>query len=226
MRSDHPAYRPWSTERLRVAPVISVVVPVRNEEWRVLPAIGAIAAHVSSMGQPWELVVADDGSTDGTVGLVEALHYANLRLLVPMHRGGRGSAVRCGMRAARGDLVLFADIDLAPQVGDVDLLFERLLRRGDDIVVGSAARREGVTGPRGALERLAIGSVRVLGRVGLGIDVGGGTGFTLFRAPAARQIFARQRVDGPAFELEVLLLAHQLRMKVAAVPMPRVGAGR
>lgn len=104
-------YEAWKTTPLTSAPVLSIIVPTYNEEERIVPTIGAIASHVSDLGFPWELIVADDGSKDKTLELVRALKLANLRLLEAPRNGGKGSAVRRGMLAARGDYLLFVDAD-------------------------------------------------------------------------------------------------------------------
>ncbi len=70
MKTDaYTRYREWATKP-SAAPTISIVIPAYNEEERILPTIGAIAAHMCSRPDPWELIVADDGSQDSTIRLV------------------------------------------------------------------------------------------------------------------------------------------------------------
>ena len=109
--STYQAYRAWVAEALAGKPRISVVIPAYNEEWRILPTVGAIASHMCARGQPWELIVADDGSTDTTVELLTDLRLPNMRVLIADRNTGKGSAVRRGVLAAQGDYVLFADAE-------------------------------------------------------------------------------------------------------------------
>ncbi|MDX2292654.1 MULTISPECIES: glycosyltransferase, partial [Streptomyces] len=92
--SAYRAYKTWVLEPLTEDPAVSVVIPAYNEEWRILPTIGAIATHMSARGEPWELIVSDDGSTDATASLVRGLRFANLRLLTAPRNAGKGDAVR------------------------------------------------------------------------------------------------------------------------------------
>ena len=92
--SDPPAtlpnidrYRHWAEHAIDGEPEISVVIPAYNEEWRILPTIGAIAVEISKRGEPWELIVSDDGSTDDTRKLVRDLALPNLRLLEHANTG-------------------------------------------------------------------------------------------------------------------------------------------
>ena len=132
------AYRTWATTPLTERPKYSVVVPAYNEEWRILPTIGAIATQMCTLGQSWELIIADDGSTDTTVELVSELGLVNLNLLIAEQNGGKGSAVRRGMLRARGDIVLFADADQSTPIEQFRAL-EQLIDDGFDVVVGSRA---------------------------------------------------------------------------------------
>ena len=104
--STYQAYRQWVTEPIGERPKISVVIPAFNEEWRILPTIGAIATHMCSRGEPWELIVADDGSTDTTVELLTDLRLpsgaeclprvANLSCSpMPTSRHPSSSSTRC-----------------------------------------------------------------------------------------------------------------------------------
>lgn len=77
-------------------PDVSVVIPVYDEHARIVPTIGAIAAHLCSTGLSWELIVSDDGSVDGTPDLVRSLRLANVTVLEPGMNRGKGAAVRDG----------------------------------------------------------------------------------------------------------------------------------
>lgn len=215
----------------RDMPWLSIVIPAYNEERRLPATLSSVAAYVSELGRPCEVIVVDDGSEDGTSTVVKSFStdHTYVRCLPVKHRG-KGCAVRQGMLAATGQYVLFMDADLAVPMKAVDDL--RLwLTAGYDVAIGS---REGVGAAR-------IGEPltrRLMGRVfNLAVQllaVGGvrdtQCGFKLFRREAAQHIFSRVVIHGPnaemvtggrvtAFDVEVLFLAHKLGYQVREVPV-------
>lgn len=220
----YQAYRTWVKEPLTEDPVVSVVVPAYNEEWRILPTIGAIALHMSARGEPWELVVADDGSTDATIELIEGIGFPNLRLLRAERNGGKGSAVRRGVLAARGQYVLFADADQSTPIEQYDQLLARA-QAGHGLVVGSRAAAGAEVSGRRPLRRLLSRGLRLLIALLVGVKVTDTQcGFKLFTREAARDLFAYQRIDGFSFDLEVIYLAHRHGISVAEVPVEWIDA--
>ena len=217
--SAYRAYKAWVTEPLTEEPAVTVVIPAYNEEWRILPTIGAIATHMSARGEPWELIVSDDGSTDATASLVRDPRFANLRLLTTTRNAGKGDAVRRGMLAARGRLVLFADADQSTPIEQFDRLAARVAE-GFDVVVGSRAIAGAAVSNKSLGRRILSGGLHVLVSRVFGIQVADTQcGFKLFTAPAAQKLFSTQVVDGFSFDLEVLYLAHKLGYRVAEEPV-------
>jgi dolichyl-phosphate beta-glucosyltransferase len=222
--NDYTAYRNWAEVPLDGPPRISVVVPAYNEAWRILPTVGAVAHHMSRRGEPWELVVADDGSTDETVALLRGTGFVNLRVLVAERNGGKGSAVRRGMQAARGEYLLFADADQSTPIEQFDRLLAEL-RAGHDVVIGSRAASGAAVRGKSLLRRAASRGLRTAVSVGTGLRLADTQcGFKLFTAGAARRLFGTQVVDGFAFDLEVLYLARKLGLRVAEVPVEWIDA--
>ncbi len=222
--SAYRAYRQWVTEPLEGPPVVSVVIPAYNEEWRILPTIGAIATHMSSRGEPWELIIADDGSTDSTVALIQDLRFANLRLLIAEKNAGKGNAVRRGMLAARGSVVLFADADQSTPIEQFDRL-NALIHEGFDVVVGSRAAEGAEVSGKSLSRRILSGGLRIVVSKGFGVSVSDTQcGFKLFTADAAKTLFSMQIVEGFSFDLEVLYLAHKLGYRTTEVPVEWIDA--
>lgn len=116
-------------------PKVSVIVPTYNEETTILTVLKAVRGQ-SVAGVTFEIVVVDDGSTDGTGALLES----NPRLydrLVRKTNGGKGSAVRAGLKEATGDYVLFQDADLEYDPADYAKLLLPVVRFDADAVMGS-----------------------------------------------------------------------------------------
>jgi dolichyl-phosphate beta-glucosyltransferase len=159
-------------------------------------------------------VVVDDGSTDATVRVAEAVAAVDRRVRVLSYRPnrGKGFAVRTGMLAAQGDLVVFTDADGSYRPSDLD----RIVAALDQAPVAIGSRAGGTSGPiaRRAASRVFNLAIHGTLRLPFGDTQSGLKGF---RRAAAQQIFRQARVDGFAFDVEVLWLARQLRLEVAEV---------
>lgn len=198
---------------------LSVVIPAYNEQERIVPTIGAFAAHLSGTDLAWELIVSDDGSTDATRDLVALLGHANVRVLEAPANAGKGAAVRRGLAEARGRMVLFSDADNATPADELDGLIARI-DAGADVAIGSRAAEGASVENRSLLRRALTAGLRWTVRLGLGVGVlDTQCGFKLFTAPAARRIAAAQTVEGFSFDLEVLHLAERFGYEIAEVPV-------
>ncbi len=222
--SDLDAYRAWASTPIAARPTYSVVIPCYNEELRILPTIGAIATHMSTLGEPWELLVADDGSTDATVQVVEDLDLVNLRLLPAKQNTGKGDAVRRGMLAARGDIVLFADADQSTPIEQ----FERLLAEieaGADVVVGSRAAEGADVANKSIVRKIFSNGLRLVVKGIFRIPVADTQcGFKMFTSDASTTLFSRQLLDDFSFDLEILYLAKKFELNTVEVPVRWIDA--
>jgi glycosyltransferase involved in cell wall biosynthesis len=213
---------------------LTIVLPAYNEEARLGPGLDELFAYLGSDAgraalppDVWVLVV-DDGSIDGTAAIVhnrsEALAFpdgAPPRLsILSMPHGGKGAAVRAGMLAADGDLVAFADADMATPPNQLGLLLAAL--RDCDVALGSRIQPDGsdMRATQPPVRRLlgqafhALASIWVVGPVQ---DTQ--CGFKGFTRAAAHDLFARQRVESIAFDVEVIYLARRRGYRIAIVPV-------
>jgi dolichyl-phosphate beta-glucosyltransferase len=200
---------------------LSVVIPAFNEAERLAPTVRAIAAYCDAHHPAHEIVVVDDGSTDRTVELARELAGALERVRVlPLGRNrGKGAAVRAGVLASTGALVLFSDADLATPIEELASL-RRALDGGADIAIASRAAPGADIRVRQHPMRELMG--RTFNLLVRATGVGGirdtQCGFKLFRGDAARDLFGRAAVDVFAFDVELLWLARG-RYRVAEVPV-------
>jgi dolichyl-phosphate beta-glucosyltransferase len=199
---------------------LSLVIPAYNEQARLPYTLSQIETYVCREGLDCEVIVVDNGSRDATSAVVQqASHRFSALRLLRTDRRGKGRAVRTGMLAAEGAVVIFADADLSWEVQDLSR-FVALVDEGTPIVIGS---REGVGARRVGepMYRHLMG--RVFNRVVQALAVPGiedsQCGFKAFRADAARAVFSRQRIDGFGFDVEVLYLARRLGFALQVVPL-------
>jgi len=181
----------------------------------------AIVAYLDSHEPSHEIVVVDDGSTDDTVAIARrfAAERRQVSVLELGTNRGKGAAVRAGMRAARGALVLFSDADLATPIHELATL-QAVIAGGYDIAIASRAVPGATIRVRQSpLRELAGRGFNTIVRA-LGIAPFRDTqcGFKLFTREAAHDLFGRATVDGFAFDVEVLLLASP-RYRIAEVPV-------
>ncbi len=217
-------YLRWKQHPLSERPELSVVIPTYNEAQRIVPTIAAIASHVSDLGMPWELIVSDDGSTDGTPDIVADLDFANVELIVADENRGKGNAVRSGLRAARGRLVLFSDADLSTPIEELDRLIATI-DDGADIAIGSRGADGAEEASRSTVRQLVSTVFRLLVRVLFPVGIEDSQcGFKLFTAEAAARLVDAQTIEGFSFDLELLWVANRIGLEVVEVPVHWVDA--
>lgn len=203
-----------------------MVVPAYQEAGVIGVTVGRLRAELSPATGPegLELVVADDGSEDGTAA--EAGAAGADQVLRLAHRG-KGSAVRSGMLAARGETVAFCDADLAYGPDQV-LKVMGAVEAGADVAAGSRRHDDAVALVRAGRLREVTGRafslLTDLAVVGSRHDTQ--CGLKAFTHGAARSVFGRARIDGFAFDVEVFALVHRLGLKVVDVPVQLTNSRR
>lgn len=221
MLSCHPDPRPLSSSWLVTRPLdLSVVIPAFNERKRLPATLDEIGGWISTSDETVEVIVSDDGSSDGTDRWVldERTERPWLQLLRSAVNRGKGHAVRTGMQAASGDRVLFCDADGATPFGELARL-DAALADGADIAVGSRAE-QGVDVERDTkLHRRAMGRIysrTFTERLAPGVrDTQ--CGFKLFTAAAAADVAGRLSTDGFGFDVEIFVIAQRLDFSVREV---------
>lgn len=198
----------------------SVIIPAYNEAERLPAYLHQVVDFFEGRGEPYEILVVDDGSGDATAERVRELQGAHARLgliVLPQNRG-KGYAVRIGMVNARGAFRLFADADGATPIAELARLLPAL-RGGADIVIGSRALRDPGVTVRAHLHRMAAGRVFnwLVARLGVHGIADSQCGFKCFRAAAAEDLFRALRTDGYGFDVELLLLAQHRGYRIAEV---------
>ena len=212
---------------------LTIVLPAYNEATRIGPALDELFGYLDAPTPEGfhpriDVLVVDDGSTDGTADIVrgrpeagrdEAGDRARLGVLAVAH-AGKGAAVRVGMLAATGDLVVFADADMATPPDELPKLVAAL--ESADVALGSRIQPDGsdmrATQPR--YRRLLGGAFHLLASRWVVGDVKDTQcGFKGFTREATRDLFARQRVTSIVFDVELIHVARKRGYRLAVVPI-------
>lgn len=127
-------------------PRLSLVMPALNEEENLEEAVSRAAGPLTeAVGPGWEIVLVNDGSTDGTEAVAEALAAADPRVRAVHHaqNEGLGGALRSGFAAAQGDVLAYCDSDLPFDMRVLAEAYTLLGRSGADVVSGYRLGRDG-----------------------------------------------------------------------------------
>jgi dolichyl-phosphate beta-glucosyltransferase len=220
-RAGHDKERALKTSHETEAPPhLSIVIPAFNEAPRLPESLTLLRAYLDGRAQPYEVIVVDDGSTDGTADLAADLgaHWPQLRLIRAEHRG-KGGAIRQGVLAAIGSYVMLADADFSMPAEELARFDTSAL--GDfDVAIGSreakGARRIGEPAYRHLMGRVFNLIVRTLLLPGIQDTQ---CGFKCLRREVAQELCAHQTIEGWGFDPELLVVARRRNNTIREVPI-------
>lgn len=203
---------------------ISIVIPAYNEENRLPATLDRVLEYLNSRHFPSsEVIVVDDGSTDGTAAAAvrHGESDSRVRLLRNPGNHGKGYSVRHGMLEAEGEWRLFTDADLSAPIEELDRLLEAARDSQASVAIGSRALDRSLIQVHQSFFRETAGRVfNLLMRLLTGLPFWDTQcGFKLFDARAAHEVFRRQRIEGFGFDVEVLFIARKLRFHAVEVPV-------
>ena len=207
---------------------LSIVIPSYNEENNIRTgSLSGMVDYLKDQNYSWEILVVDDGSTDKTVELAKrfAKSHRNIKVLREPHRG-KGGTVIAGMLKARGEIIVFDDMDQATPIDQLEKIISKF-KEGFDVVIGSRAGREGAPLIR---KTMALG-FSILRNIVLQLPFKDTQcGFKAFTKTASEKIFRKLQIFNnkqsqsgasvsAGFDLEILYIAKKLGLKVAEVPV-------
>lgn len=211
--------------------LLSVVIPSYNEMANLQKGtLDKVLTYLSRQKYDYEVIVVDDGSTDGSREFVQKFAGENKKImLIEGKHSGKAGAVTTGVLSAKGDYILFTDMDQATPIEEIEKLLPEI-EDGFDVVIGSRqGQRKGAPFTRKVMAKGMI----VLRSTIVGIPEIKDTqcGFKLFKKNAARDIFKRvEKVHGgfraihgssvtAGFDIEVLFVAESMGYKIKEVPV-------
>lgn len=201
---------------------LSVVIPAYNEALRIGKTLDRICYYMEGRGYSYEIIVVDDGSNDDTEKVIRKAaekHPAIVLLRNGMNKG-KGYSVKRGVLSSRGRFVLMSDADLSTPIEELGKLFQEL-EDGYDIAVGSRSVSGSQILKRQTWYRQLMG--KIFNKIVQAVAVSGirdtQCGFKLFKGDAARMVFARQRIERFAFDVEALYLAKKMGLRIREAPV-------
>ena len=197
-----------------------MVIPAYNEAARLPRTLVQVRNYLDGWGRPYELLVVDDGSQDGTAERAREAGGPAVSVVTNETNRGKGYSVRRGMLLARGARRLMTDADLSTPIEELPRLMARL-DQGDDVAIASRALPESnieIHQPwyRENMGRVFNLLVQVFALPGLRDTQ---CGFKLFTAAAAEDAFSAARLDGFSFDVEVLFIARRRGRRIVEVPV-------
>jgi dolichyl-phosphate beta-glucosyltransferase len=202
--------------------VLSIVVPCYNEEQRLPHTIELIERYLDGKDGDYELILVDDGSSDGTRIVMDAAAERNrfVRLEALPRNRGKGRALAEGVAAATGSEILVTDADLSTPIEELPKL-QAELAQGAGVAIGSRALRGSRVEVSQPIYRVLMGKafnllVQAVLLPGIWDTQ---CGFKLFRADVAHEAFAELTTDGFGYDPEVLYRAKKRGVKIAEVPV-------
>lgn len=202
---------------------LSVIIPAYNEERRLPRTLAEIDKYLRKQNYNYEIIVVNDGSKDRTAEVVRELFLGirNLKLIDNKENHGKGWVVRQGMLQAQGEYRLFSDADNSTSIDQVEKMWPEF-KNGHEVIIGSRDIKGAVLPvPQGKM-RILLGNTfnlivqAVAGLWGIWDTQCGFKGFT---RKAAESIFPKCQIDRFAFDVEALVLAKRLGLKIKEIPI-------
>ncbi len=201
-------------------PFLSIIIPAFNEANRIPDTLRKINAYLQKQDFPSEIVVVENGSTDGTYDIVNEMQR-EINCLTVLHEDhrGKGWAVQQGMYKAKGDYRFICDADLSMPIEEI-AKFMPPVELSAPIAIGSreapGSVRYNEPKYRHWIGRVFNGLVRLIVLPGLNDTQ---CGFKLFREDAAKEIFPKLTILGWTFDVEALFIARKLGYRIVEVPI-------
>ena len=203
--------------------IISVIIAAYNEENRICPSLLNVENYLCNNKFEYEIIVVDDGSCDGTSKVASALapFINNLKIIRYPVNKGKGYALRQGVIASKGQLVLLTDADLSTPIEELDKLLTSIDENKCKIAIGSRTLSDSKITQKQPWFRQKIGIIfnKITKFLVLNDFSDTQCGFKLFSGRIARELFKNAQINRFAFDVEILALAKLNGYKISEVPV-------
>ena len=206
---------------------ISVCIPMYNEKRVIAQTAEALSNYMATHFEDYEILFCSDGSTDGCDEIVRSLNLPGVQVIAYQPNQGKGCAVRTAMLAAKGEIRMFTDADLAYGTEVIEGVVKTFSKHPEaDLVIGSRNLHkdgyEGYTFLRKLMSKVYIKVLCIAGGFKLSDSQ---CGCKAFSGRAAEAIFSRCEVNRFAFDFEAILWAIKMNMKIVEMPVKIIHHG-
>jgi dolichyl-phosphate beta-glucosyltransferase len=202
---------------------ISVIIPCYNEEKTIYRNVIKIFNYLKKKFKIFEIIVVNDGSNDGTIKELKRLeNFIPIRIIDNKKNQGKGKAVRDGILKSNCDVVTFVDADLPVRVEEIEKFLAEI-KKGYDIVIASRFLSGAkLIIPAKWYRKIAERIFMILRMIILNTFEIKDTqcGFKMFRGEVVKKIFSKSKINGFAFESEIIFLAKKFGYKIKEIPVP------
>jgi dolichyl-phosphate beta-glucosyltransferase len=211
-----------------MAPYVSLVLPAFNEAQRLPGTLAQLTSFAETVPWDLEILVVVEQSADGTLEIArehatqQAETRRHIRVIDSGPQRGKGHAVRSGVLEAQGEFVFYMDVDLSVPLASVGDFVRRFAAEPQvDVLLGNRQHPESRISLAQGWIRRSMGQTfnRILRVLAVAPFPDTQCGFKAFRREPGHAIFSRQRIDGFAFDVEVLLLAQRLGYNISDMPV-------
>lgn len=201
-------------------PKITLIIPMYNESRIIADTAKTVSEYMQSNFDSYEIIFADDGSKDGSANIVRELGLSSVRVVSYDQNHGKGCAVRTGMLASTGDIVMFTDADLAYGTDVIKRAYDLLSASDANMLIGSRnLSKDGYEGYTLLRKIMSKVYIKVLCMVG-GFKLSDSQcGCKAYKGEAVKKIFERCKVDGFAFDFESILWAQKFGYRIIEMPV-------
>ncbi len=208
----------------RVPPVVTalaltIVMPAFNEAEILESSVTSVVEGLRARGEKFEVIVVENGSTDGTAAIADALATSHPEVRVEhCTDADYGRALRTGLLAAGGDAVVNFDTDFI-DLGFLDAAVARIFEPDGPVIVVGSKRGEGATDDRAPLRKLATAVFSTTLRVGFGLHVSDTHGIKAMRRDAVEPFARACRFGQDLFDTELILRVERAGLRTAEIPV-------
>jgi dolichyl-phosphate beta-glucosyltransferase len=201
---------------------ISVIIPCYNEEKIIYQNVIRVFNYLKERFKNFEIIVVNDGSNDRTIEELRKLeNFIPIKIIDNKKNQGKGRAVKDGILKSNCDVIMFVDADLPVRVEEIERFFNEI-KKGYDIVIASRFLPGAkLIIPAKWYRKLAERIFMILRMIILNTFEIKDTqcGFKMFRGEFAKKIFSKSKIDGFAFESEIIFLAKKFGYKIKELPV-------
>jgi dolichyl-phosphate beta-glucosyltransferase len=203
--------------------MISIIIAAYNEERRIKPSLLKVKEYLTKQNMDYEIIVVDDGSTDHTSDVVKEMiqNISHLKVIRYETNKGKGYALRQGVLASKGEVVLLTDADLSTPIEELSVILPLVSHNKCDIAIGSRALALSEIIKKQPWWRQGMGKIfNKIVKIFIFDDFSDTQcGFKIFSGDIARGLFKEARIDHFAYDVEILALAKKKGHRIFEAPI-------